>query len=74
MTGDVPPVQTANGTVYISAGFLKNCGITYRVYNDPERIMITYNDEAYLEAVVEKDTQIRVSQNIKADILKEVKA
>ena len=73
VTGDVPPIQTANGTVYISAGFLKNCGITYRVYNDPERIMITYTDEAYLEAPVEKDTQIRVSQNIKADILKEVK-
>ena len=71
---DVPVVETANGTVYISINFLENCGITCRVYDDPHRILITYSEEEFLATTAKEDTQIRVSQDIKADILKEVAA
>ncbi|MCR5330740.1 MAG: hypothetical protein K6E62_06085 [Lachnospiraceae bacterium] len=74
ISSNVPTVQLKDGVVYVSITLLeKYCGITYRLYDDPHRILITYSDEAYLTAVAKEDTQIRVSQDIKADILKEIK-
>lgn len=67
-----PVVELKGETPYISVDFLVNCGMTYRVYDNPHRVMITYSDEAYLVATVTKETQIRVSQSIKADLLSTV--
>lgn len=72
-TGEAPAVEVKDGTPYINIDFLvKNCGMNVSVYSDPHRIMITYSDESYLAANVIEETQIRVSQNIKADVLKTV--
>ncbi|MBP5330863.1 MAG: hypothetical protein J6Y89_03320, partial [Lachnospiraceae bacterium] len=74
VSSSVPMVQIRDGVVYVSIKLLEQyCGITYKLYDEPHRILITYSDEAYLAAVATEDTQIRVSQDIKADILKEVK-
>ena len=45
--------------------------MTCSAFDDPHRLLITYSDEAFLAATVKENTQIRVSQDIKADILKE---
>ncbi|MBO4414809.1 MAG: hypothetical protein J5824_02365 [Lachnospiraceae bacterium] len=75
ITGDRPMIQEKDGTLYICVELLeKYCGITCRIYDDPHRILITYSDEAYLEAVAKEDTQIRVKQDVTKEILKEVKA
>lgn len=73
-TSEVPMVEKKDEVPYISIDFLKeHCGMTVEVYNDPDRIMITYEPDSFLAAEVIEETQIRVSQNIKADILKTVK-
>ena len=59
----------ADGMPYIEITYLENCGITYRMYDEPHRILITYSDESFLAADVTEQTQIRVSQDIKADLL-----
>ena len=64
-----PVVELKGSEPYVSVNFLENCGITYRVYDEPHRVMITYSDETFLVAPVVKETQIRVSQSIKADLL-----
>lgn len=70
-----PIVELKDNKPYISMSFLaENSNLTYRVYNDPERVLITQSSDAYLCAYVKEDTRIRVSQDIKADLLKEVKA
>ena len=75
VSSNVPMVQSKDGVVYVSVKLLEQyCGITYSLYDDPHRMLITYSDEAFLAAAAKEDTQIRVSQDIKADILKEVKA
>ena len=59
----------ADGTPYIEITYLENCGITYRICDEPHRVMITYSEESFLAADVVEQTQIRVSQDIKADLL-----
>ena len=72
---DRPMAELKDGVVYICLDLLKQySGITYSIYDDPHRLLITYSDEAFLTAPASENTQIRVSQSIKADILKEVKA
>ena len=66
---EYPVVELKDGEPYISVNYLENCGITYTIYHDPERVLITYSEESYLAADVTSETQIRVSQNIKADLL-----
>ena len=68
-----PIVEVKDGVPHINIGFVHdNSNLTYRVYNNPNRVMITYSDEEYLTAVVKEATRIRVSQDIKADLLKDV--
>ncbi len=69
---EAPIVELRDGMPYISVKYLENCGITYSVYTDPARVLITYSSEAYLAATVREKTQIRVSQDIKADLLTEL--
>ncbi|MBP5653374.1 MAG: hypothetical protein J6X17_08185, partial [Lachnospiraceae bacterium] len=42
----------ADGMPYIEITYLENCGITYRMYDEPHRILITYSDESFLAADV----------------------
>ena len=70
--GSIPMTEEKDGILYVSTSFLENCGITCRIYDDPHRILITYSEEQYLGTVAKEASQIRTSQNIKADILKEV--
>ena len=58
-----------DGMPYIEITYLENCGINYRIYDEPHRVMITYSDESFLAADVIEQTQIRVSQDIRADLL-----
>ncbi|MCR5324155.1 MAG: hypothetical protein K6E85_12890 [Lachnospiraceae bacterium] len=75
ISGEKPMIQEKDGILYVCVELLeKYCGITCRIYDEPHRMLITYSDEAYLAAVAKEDTQIRVKQDIKEDILKEVKA
>ncbi|MBR4725452.1 MAG: hypothetical protein IK071_06685 [Lachnospiraceae bacterium] len=75
VSAERPMAEIRDGVVYICVDLLqKYSGITCSIYDAPHRILITYSDEAYLAAPAKEDTQIRVSQSIKADILKEVKA
>lgn len=71
-SAEAPVVEVRGGVPYISVNFLENCGITYRIYNDPNRVMITYSDEAYLTAPVAQASQIRTGQDIKDDIVREL--
>lgn len=69
-TGTAPVLETKDGAPYVSIDFLQaNCGMTVEVYDEPHRIMITYSNDGFLSANVVEESQIRVSQNIKADIL-----
>ena len=75
IAGEKPMIQEKDGILYVSVELLeKYSPITCRIYDNPHRIMITYSDEAYLEAVAKEDTQIRIKQDVKTEILKEVKA
>ncbi len=70
MTGKAPVVELdENGDPYIEVTYLENCGITYSIYDSPHRVMITYSTEGFLAADVIAETQIRVRQDIKADLL-----
>lgn len=63
------------GQPYIAMKYLEECaGMTYTAYSNPNRVMITYSEDAYLCSDAIEATQIRVSQDIKADVLSEVKA
>ena len=72
MEQDKPVVELVGGLPYIRIDFLERCGITYRLYSDPNRVMITYSDEPYLTTKAKEATQIRMGKDIKESILKEV--
>ena len=68
-------VELKDGVPYVLMSFLTECSnITYRTYTDPDRVLIIQSSDAYLCALAREDTRIRVSQDIKANLLKEVKA
>lgn len=69
-----PPVRFVGEELYVSAQFLENCGMNYKVFHEPERVMITRNTEGYLCNDCKGVSQIRTSHDIKADILKETRA
>ena len=67
---EIPLVILKDGTPYVSMSFLSTCcNITYRTYNNPERVLITYSKDEYLCATVKAETSIRVGQDIKSDYL-----
>lgn len=69
-------VKTQGNEVYIALDYVGlYSNITYKVYEEPARVVINYewgND--YLYYTVKDDTQVRVGDSIKSDILKQVKA
>ncbi len=72
---DYPLAKLSKDTIYISVEYLAQyADFTYSYYPEPNRLMVNYQWGEYLYADVQKDTQIRVSQDIKSDILKQVKA
>ena len=75
ITTSVPAVIIQNDTIYISMEFLKECSnITYKVFNDPARVLVTYSPDEFLCVTVNEETSIRVSQDIKADYLEKLPA
>ncbi len=72
---DFPVVILSEDIPYISMSFLRKCcNITYRVYENPARVLITYSTDEYLCAKVKEESAIRVSQDIKADYLEKIPA
>ena len=72
---DIPPVMMKEDTLYVSMSFLKECSnITYEMYDDPARILVTYSTDEFLCATVKEESSIRVSQDIKADYLEKLPA
>lgn len=68
-------VKTQGNEVYIALDYVGlYSDITYKVYEQPARVIINYewgND--YLYYTVKDDTQIRAEDSIKSDILEQVK-
>lgn len=58
------------GMPYVSLGFLgEYSNMTYRFYENPARVLFTWAVDSYVCADVKEKTSIRVSQDIKADLL-----
>ena len=70
----VPPIiLDDSGEPWVSMSFLKECSnITYRVYENPARVLVTYSTDEFLCATLNEETSIRVSQDIKADYLEKL--
>lgn len=73
-TSNVPIVQKKGDMFYIAVGFLEQCGITYSMFDDPARVLITYSKDAYLCMNAKEDTPIRAGKELESDRLREVKA
>ena len=72
---DHPPVIVRNDTIYISMSFLKECSnITYKVYENPARVLVTYEEDEFMCVNLKQESSIRVSQDIKADYLEKLPA
>ncbi|MCR5829668.1 MAG: SH3 domain-containing protein [Lachnospiraceae bacterium] len=69
----VPVVIKSESQYYVATAFLEQSGITYKFYDDPARILITYSDEQYLCMDVEDETPVRSGKNLDSDRLKELK-
>lgn len=68
-----PVTKSKDGTLYIAIDFIdRYSDMEYQFYENPNRVMIQKDWGKYLFSTVEKDTQIRVKDNIKSDILVEV--
>ncbi|MCR5727049.1 MAG: hypothetical protein K6G24_06250 [Lachnospiraceae bacterium] len=73
VTLNAAPVILRGDELYISMSFLLNCSnITYRVFENPARVLVTYSPDEYLAVKVKEETSIRVSQDIKADYLEKL--
>ncbi len=73
-TSNIPIVQKKGDMFYIAVGFLEQCGITYSMFDDPARVLITYSKDAYLCMNAKEDTPIRAGKELESDRLREVKA
>ena len=70
-----PIVVLKDGEPNIAMSFLLNCSnITYRVFENPARVLVTYSTDEYLCVKAKEEAAIRVSQDIKSDYLKKVPA
>lgn len=74
VTTTVPSVILEGDKPYIAMSFLLNCSnISYKVFEDPARVLVTYSPDEFLCATVKAESSIRVSQDIKADYLEKLK-
>lgn len=72
---DYPVVRAEGSNVYIAADFVKMyTKMDYKYEKEPNRIRITASWGEKKTVAPAEDTQIRTKQDIKSDILKEVKA
>lgn len=71
-TGAAPVIEKKGEELYVELSFLEQLGITYYLYTEPNRLLITYDHEEYFGAEVVTATQIRTDHDIKADIVKEL--
>lgn len=68
------PACEIEGKVYINLDLVKEYSdISYEFYQDPNRIVLTSEWNEQKQALVKKDTQLRVRGGIKSPILKELK-
>lgn len=68
-----PVTKSKDGTLYIAIDFIDNYSdMEYQFYENPNRVMIQKDWGQYLFSTVEKDTQMRVDDSIKSDILVEL--
>ena len=75
VVNSVPIIITNADELYVAMSFLLNhSNITYHVYENPARVLVTYSTDEYLCAKVKEESAIRVSQDIKADYLKKIPA
>lgn len=75
MTTTVPNMILKDDVPNIAMSFLVNCSnITYRIYENPSRVMLTYSTDEYLCVKVKEDSYIRINQDIKADYLEKIPA
>lgn len=69
-----PIVKTNGDKIYVAADFVqKYSNIDYKVYDNPNRIVVNYKWGEYLYADVKKKTQVRYRAGIKSPVLKQVK-
>ena len=72
-TADYVPVRVQDGTAYIAAEFVKQyTAMDYEVFQDPDRIVITYRYGEVTRADAKRTTQVRELGGIKSPILTEV--
>ena len=70
---EIPMVVVKDGTPYVSMSFLNTCSnITYHIYTEPARVLLSYSTDAYLCANLKEETSIRVGQDIKSDYLEKL--
>ncbi len=70
---DYPIVKVFADQVYVALDFVKiYSDMNYKVYKDPNRVVINYIWGDYLHASVSKGTQMRYEPNIKSPILQQL--
>ena len=68
-----PITKTKNGVLYVAIDFVNiYSDMEYQFYESPNRILIQNDWGDYLFTTIEKSTQLRVSDDIKSDILLEL--
>ena len=73
-SSSVPIVKKSNNQYYIATAFLEQCGITYKFYDDPARLLITYNTDQFLCMDAKEATPVRAGKDLQSDRLKDLKA
>lgn len=69
-TSAAPYCIVRGGMPYVSLAFLcEYSNITYKFYENPARVLFTWSTDSFICADVVEKTAIRVSQDIKADLL-----
>ncbi len=70
---DYPIVKVFGDQVYIALDFVKQYSdMNYKLYKDPNRIVVNYKWGDYLYSSVAKGTQLRFEPNIKSPILRQL--
>lgn len=71
---DYEIVKTDGNHVYIALDYVKKFSdMSYKIYENPKRVVINYKWGDVLSTTVKKNTQLRYKPNIKSDILTQLK-
>ena len=75
VSNTVPIIIKKDDELYVAMSFLLNySNITYSVYENPARVLLTYSTDEFISVKVKEESAIRISQDIKADYLKKIPA